>query len=277
MQNQRISVIIPTYNRAGQIAASINSVLAQTYRDFEIVIVDDGSSDDTEARVTALSDDRIRYHRLPKNGGASNARNQGVKLASCDLIAFHDSDDLWHPDKLEKQMAYWEKHPEDVLVYCALEYRDPDSGEMVSFPFSDIPRDSLHGDIYRTLLTRNTMDTPTILMRKDIFNQAGGFDPLYPPLEDWELNLRIAKLGTVGYVDEPLITSGITEGSLSSSTSAYYRARCRIFADYIDDIKRLGMFDQIAGDILRHAEKDGVLESVKKMMMLQLMEKRGET
>lgn len=272
MEKKEISVIIPTWNRAGTIRRSIDSVLAQTYEISEVVIMDDGSTDDTEEVIAAIGDERVRYHRMPENGGASRARNAGVDKAKHEIIAFHDSDDVWEPDKLEKQFACWEEMPEAVMIYCALTYRDPDTGEDMVFPFADIPREKLSGNMTELLLHRNTIDTPTMLLRKETFRQAGGFDPLYPPLEDWEFNLRVSRLGPIGYVDEPLLHSSISEGSLSSSTANYYHARCRIFAAYLPEIQSRGLFDEIAGDILRHAEHDGVLESVKKLMMLHLQE-----
>ena len=272
MGREPISVIIPTWNRAGTIRRSIDSVLAQTYEVSEVIIMDDGSTDDTEEVIADIKDERVHYHRMPQNGGASRARNAGVDKARYDIIAFHDSDDVWKPTKLEKQFACWAGMPKAVMIYCALMYRDPDTGEDMVFPFADIPREKLSGDMTELLLHRNTIDTPTMLLRKETFKQAGGFDPLYPPLEDWEFNLRVSRLGEIGYVDEPLLLSSISEGSLSSSTANYYNARCRIFAAYLPEIQRRGLFDEIAGDILRHAEHDGVLDSVKKLMMIHLRE-----
>jgi glycosyltransferase involved in cell wall biosynthesis len=233
--------------------------------------MDDGSTDDTEEKIKDIKDERVHYFCMSKNSGASRARNAGVEKTQYEIIAFHDSDDVWKPEKLEKQMECWEADPELVMVYCALTYTDPDTGEPVVFPFSDISRENLNGDLYEFLLHRNTIDTPTMLLKKQTFMQAGGFDPLYPPLEDWEFNLRVSRLGRIGFVDEPLLISTISEGSLSSSTSNYYNARCRIFAEHLEEIRTRGLFDEIAGDILRHAEHDGVLDSVKKMMMLHLM------
>ena len=109
MEKKEISVIIPTWNRAGTIRRSIDSVLAQTYEISEVVIMDDGSTDDTEEVIAAIGDERVHYHRMPENGGASRARNAGVDKAKHEIIAFHDSDDVWEPDKLEKQFACWEE------------------------------------------------------------------------------------------------------------------------------------------------------------------------
>ena len=102
-----VSIIIPTYNRANKLSGSVQSVLDQTYTDFKLIIVDDASTDDTEKIVSMIDDDRIQYHRLETNKGAAGARNEGVRLADSEWIAFHDSDDKWLPGKLEKQMYCW--------------------------------------------------------------------------------------------------------------------------------------------------------------------------
>ena len=99
-----VSVIIPTYNRAARLPMSVESVLNQTYRDLEIIIVDDGSTDLTEDVVRAMSDSRIRYIKHPRNLGGCKARNTGVSNAKGEYIAFQDSDDVWHADKLEVEL-----------------------------------------------------------------------------------------------------------------------------------------------------------------------------
>ena len=99
----KISVIIPTYNRAKSIIDSINSVLKQTYHNLEIIIIDDGSTDNTESLISNLNDDRIKYVKLNENKGANFARNEGIKIASGKYITFQDSDDLYHLDKIERQ------------------------------------------------------------------------------------------------------------------------------------------------------------------------------
>lgn len=106
--NPKVSVIIPTYNRAHLIGRAIKSVLNQTYKDFEIIIVDDGSTDKTEEVVKDFKDERVRYIRREKNKGGSAARNTGIKAARGEYIAFQDSDDEWLPEKLEKQMKAFE-------------------------------------------------------------------------------------------------------------------------------------------------------------------------
>ncbi len=100
----KISVIVPTYNRAHTIVKAIQSIRDQSYPVTEIIVVDDASTDNTENMVLSIGDERISYHRLNRNRGAAGARNHGVAQANCDMIAFLDSDDVWHPDKIEKQV-----------------------------------------------------------------------------------------------------------------------------------------------------------------------------
>lgn len=264
-----ITVIIPTYNRADKLHRAIDSVQKQTYTNLEILIVDDGSTDNTRAVVEALGakDDRIRYICMPQNGGASAARNEGVKQAQGELIAFQDSDDFWKPDKLEKQMAYWQRHPEFSMIYCAYFMRmDERDGYIVP----DGEREELEGDIFPWLLCRNSIGTPTMLMKKESFLEAGGFDTGLRSLEDWEFAIRFSQKYYIGYVDEPLVDAYYSPGGISSGAGAYYESRCRMIARYKAQMTEYGIFDLVVSDLFERAEKNGMLEAVKKMLMLQL-------
>lgn len=278
MKDTPVSVIIPTYNRGHRLPASVQSVLDQTHDNLEVIVVDDGSTDDTEEIVRSIQDDRVKYLRLEKNGGVSRARNAGVSLARYDLIAFNDSDDLWHPDKLEVQLNYWREHPEDVLVYCAYKVDVPGGG-IVRIPSAGEEPDTLSGDIFYYLLLRPAIGTPTMILRKDLFEKTGGFDTAYPVMEDWELTVRLARMGTIGYVDEILLTveaSAADRKSCVTTVSAkleHYEARCMLLARYLDEINEVGLFDTYAGEILSRAEKDGLTEQVKNMMMRHLAKK----
>src|SRR6202162_5963963 len=107
----KVSVVIPTYNRAYIIGEALESVLTQSYLDFEIVVVDDGSTDDTPEIIQAFQDERIRYIRLERNLGCSAAYNSGIAAATGELICFLDSDDIWRPDYLERQVAFLNRYP----------------------------------------------------------------------------------------------------------------------------------------------------------------------
>lgn len=204
---ERISVIIPTYNRKASISRAVESVLDQTYPVAEVIVVDDGSKDHTEGAVRRIKDDRVKYFKTPENHGAGAARNYGVKQAGCEWIAFHDSDDEWLPEKTEKQMAYVERHPEVGLVYTA--FRAYSGNQEVIFPQQFNTGSKVYeGNLLRSLLIHNTVSTQTILMRKSIFEEMGGFDEKMASLEDWEFILRVALRYRIGFIPEACVRVG---------------------------------------------------------------------
>lgn len=263
-----ISVIIPTYNRANTILRSVNSVLKQTYQDIELLIIDDGSTDNTKELIEGMEDSRIRYICLEENGGASNARNAGAYYAKGEWIAFQDSDDAWKPDKLSKQMDYACEHPEYSMIY-SFYIAHLSEGEDIYFPPEPLPT-VMEGDMFQTLLLRNVIGAPTMLIKREAFLQSGGFDIAYQSLEDWEFVIRFSKNNLIGYVPDYLMDVYVLEGGISSRAGAYYDSRCRMLAEYKEDIIRFGLFDTIVMDILNRASNSGVLEQIKKMMMLYL-------
>src|SRR6478672_2666674 len=126
----RVSVIMPVYNGAAFVSRAIDSVLRQTVRDLELIVVDDGSTDDTREVVTAITDSRLRYIHQ-QNRGPSVARNNGIRAASAEWIAFLDSDDYWLPTKLEAQLARAREVPDAGVIYCGAKYLDP-SGNFIA-------------------------------------------------------------------------------------------------------------------------------------------------
>lgn len=265
---EKISVIIPTYNRGNLIERSVRSVLDQTYDNLEVIVVDDCSTDDTKSVVKKIEDSRVNFCKLPNNGGAGHARNEGVKLASAELIAFHDSDDVWRMDKLEKQMNYWKQHPEFSMVYCSYLSHRAD-GTLSQMPFSGMPGE-LEGDIFSSLLVRNSIGAPTMLLKKECFSECGGFDTSLKCLEDWEFALRFAHEYLIGYVDEILMDVYKTAGSVSSEIGGFFETRCRMVASYQTELAKAGLFDRVVSELFTRAERCGVLENVKKMLLLML-------
>ena len=260
-------MIIPTYNRADKIERSIKSVLDQTYEDFTLIVVDDCSGDDTGDVVGRIGDERIIYHRLNENKGASGARNEGVKLAQTRFVAFQDSDDMWLPDKLEKQMEYMDEHPDAGMVYGKMRVISPE--KTYDFPNEAISGE-LDGELYPWLLRRNTVGTPVMLIRKNCFEEAGGFDTSLRCLEDWEFAIRFSKRFKIGYIDDVLMESVLSEGGVSRNIGAYYETRCKMLAQHKEDIINLGIFDEIVTDIFTRAGKSGILPQVQKMLMSYL-------
>lgn len=230
--------------------------------------MDDGSTDRTEDIVAAMPDPRVRYIKQAANKGASAARNRGVECAKGELVAFQDSDDCWHQDKLAVQMEYWEAHPECSLIYSAYVLHRL-NGEMVKVPYEGT-WGNLEGDIFSTLLVNNTVGTPTMLFKKSCFMELGGFDEDIDCLEDWELALRFAEKYRIGYVEQPLMDAFQLGGGVSSRTGAFYLNRCRMITRYKEALIERGLFDQVVGNILLRAKTWGVLEQVQAMLAAML-------
>lgn len=264
---EQVSIILPTYNRAHCIKRAVDSVLRQTYPHWELLVVDDGSTDHTEEIMAAYaaSDKRIHYKRQICNKGASAARNEGVRLARYAYVAFQDSDDVWHEDKLEKQMRIFAENPETGLVYCAMQGTGQD-GSAIRVPDSSIDRRLLRGNMYGLLLQGNVIDAPTAVLRKSCVEKCGGFDENLSCLEDWELFLRIAKEYEIGYVDETLVDSDIHNEGVSSHAGGYFQARCQMIAMHKEALLEYGLFHQVAERVLFTAKKVGALEPVAKML-----------
>lgn len=200
-QNPTVSVIIPTYNRAKILGKVIQSVLDQTYKDFEIIIVDDGSTDDTK-QVLAQYKNKIIYIYQENQGGAV-ARNTGINHANGKYIAFLDSDDLWFPQKLKKQVEILEQHDDFALVYTNILYID-DAGRFKSPGYSS--KKFLSGYMFKETLFRKIMcgHPPTWLIRKTCFEEIGSFDPDFRTSHDRDMIIRIAKKWKIYGIKEPL-------------------------------------------------------------------------
>jgi glycosyltransferase involved in cell wall biosynthesis len=197
-KNPLISVVIPTYNTASFIEDAIRSVLAQTYAPLEIIVVDDGSSDDTRKRV-APWEGQVRYI-FQTNGGPAKARNRGIAEARGELIAFLDADDQWFPDKLSKQ---WEclKSSGAALVHSDV-YQLYESTGQRGYLYR--ARERCSGRCYEQLFWSNLVITSTVLVTRQCLETVGVFDERFPPAEDTDLWLRIARLYPFAYVNEPL-------------------------------------------------------------------------
>lgn len=227
-----VSVIIPTYNRAHLVDRAIQSVLNQTYQDFELIVVDDGSTDSTEEVVRSIKDPRIRYTRHNQNRGGSAARNSGIKMARGKYIAFQDSDDEWLPEKLDKQMRVFENAPAEVGVVYTGFWRI--EGEKKTY----IPSDKItrkEGNIHGQLLKGNFVTTQATVVKRECFKKAGMFDEHLPRLQDWELFIRISKYYDFKCIDEPLVTSYFTPASISANQNALIEAQKLILEKHFQD------------------------------------------
>ena len=211
-----VSVVLPTYNRAHLLPRAIQSVLDQTYTDFELLVVDDGSTDETPAVMESFTDDRIRYIRYEPNRGANAARNVGIRAARAPYIAFQDSDDDWFPEKLERCMAVWEDAgPEVGVVYSGYwKYMDAEGNRMF-IPFDWVKQRD--GWIHDELLRNNFVTTQAAVVRRECFDRSGYWLEGLPGKQEWELFLRISRDYQFRYIDEPLLNSRFTEGGISNN------------------------------------------------------------
>jgi glycosyltransferase involved in cell wall biosynthesis len=206
-----VSVILPTYNRAQLIARSIRSVLSQTFESFELIVVDDGSTDDTEDLVGEFRDDRIKYVKMSGRNGASAARNTGIRIATADLIAYQDSDDEWMSTKLYEQLLKFAEQPEVGVVYSDM-LRVTKSGEcsLLSAPeFESGILDATTGR-YRV----QDIGIGSCLVRRKAFDDVGLFNEDLPALEDLELLIRISQKWKMIKISRALVkyyeTAGLT-------------------------------------------------------------------
>lgn len=217
----KVSVILPTFNRAGSLALASQSVLNQSFRDLELIIVDDASGEDIAAVAEALGDPRVRYVRRETNGGASAARNTGLGVAGGAFIAFQDSDDLWLPGKLERQLAFFETLPADVgvvtgskLLYgCGPDYTYG-PGQVSCAP-PPAGRLRLDEDQVRHSLSENRISLQNALFRRDCFPGARWFDPCAKANADWEFTVRLSQATRIYEDADPVVVAFMSEDSIS--------------------------------------------------------------
>ena len=232
-----VSIILPVYNRPQTISRSVGSVLAQSYKDFELIIVDDGSADETGRLVQDLAgrDSRIRYIRHETNYGQSRARNTGIAAAKGGYMAFQDSDDEWLPDKLQQQVEKMEALPPAVgMVYCLM-WRVTPEGQDVFRAAEFGPEDE---DLYRRGLMYGFrgIGIQSCLFRREVFDACGGFDEQMKALEDMELLIRVARKYRFSCIDEPLLLYHRTPGGVSQDHVRNLGAAQYILEKYQDDI-----------------------------------------
>ena len=223
----RVSVIIPTFNRAAMLAEALDSVLAQDFDAFELILVDDGSADRTQ-QVLAPYGYRLRVARQ-ENRGVSAARNLGVALGRGELIAFLDSDDLWRPGKLRTQAAYMDAHPE--LGICQTEEIWIRDGRRVN---PRLRHRKAAGMFFERSLELCLVSPSAVMMRRHLFERVGGFDESLPACEDYDLWLRIGCRQPVGLIDAPLVVKRGGHPDQLSRQPGLDRYRIRAIAKLLD-------------------------------------------
>ncbi|OGX15238.1 MAG: hypothetical protein A2166_00420 [Omnitrophica WOR_2 bacterium RBG_13_41_10] len=221
----KVSVIIPTYNRAHYICETIDSILAQTYRDYEIIVVDDGSTDDTR-KVLQKYDGKVRYF-YQKNRGSSAARNFGISQSQGEYIAFLDDDDLWLPNKLDVQLEIIEKNLNLAFV-CSGSYVINEAGENINV-WKENKKSKL--ETFRRLYKGNFVLTLTVLMRRRCFYDVGEFDERLIVSQDYDLWLRLAKKYKFQYINTPLAKYRIHRNNVSKNIETRFLNNLMIFQE----------------------------------------------
>jgi len=215
-----VSVIIPAYNAARFIGEALQSVLQQTFQDFEIIVVDDGSTDDTARVVAGIADPRIRYV-YQENKGLAGARNHGLRLAQGTFVAFLDADDLWHPMFLERCVTYLRLYPDWAVVYTWATFVDQNNRTLPQ-GF----RAKLVGKVLcERLREGNVFPIHAALSRARVIKTVGMFDETLSALEDWDLWLRVTSRYQIGCLPECLARYRLAGESLSASLDRMQTAR----------------------------------------------------
>ena len=218
----KVSVIIPTYNRGNLIINSIKSVLNQTFRNLEVIVVDDGSTDNTEDEVNKITDKRIKYIKLSSNRGGSNARNVGIKNATGQFISFQDSDDIFYPNKIEKQIkniinknSIFDFCKINVIYNSTYSYLIPNARQENSI---------IKGEIFNELISRgNFISTQSMIIRtKYMKNHL--FDIEMPRLQDYDVILGMIPKVKISYTNEILVDLHIQNNSVTLSPSKLKKA-----------------------------------------------------
>lgn len=221
MNKTLISVIIPTYNRSSFISRAIESVLDQTYQYFEIIIVDDCSTDNTRHIVSTFSDERIKYIEHINNMGAPAARNTGITNSKGKWIAFLDSDDVWNRNKLEEQVKIIPSLSDEyAVIHCGAKTIDFNSGKILT---ERITRVNINNMIRYNVGV--VPPTPTMMIRKNVLLEVGLFDDNLPAHQETELCIRIAQKYKFKLVDQFLVTVTRNHNQIRGNPQAYIRAK----------------------------------------------------
>lgn len=233
----RVSVIIPSYNRAGLLAETLASVLGQTVAPLEILVIDDGSNDGTPTML-ARQFPQVSVHSIA-HAGQGAARNVGIQYARGEAVAFLDSDDLWDPRFLEEMTAALENSPRAGFVYCDYGiFRDARTIRERNLDTTE----KLRGDIFPKLLETNFLCTGALLIRRACFALVGSFDPSLPPVEDWDFWLRLARRCEADYVDAPLVRIRADPAHASRNPQIIYSRNLQLFSklerEFPDDARR---------------------------------------
>jgi glycosyltransferase involved in cell wall biosynthesis len=246
--NPTVSVIMPTYNYGRFIADALKSVLAQTVRDLEVIVVNDGSTDCTVDVVRSfLMDPRVRYESIP-HGGAPVAKNTGIRLSRAPLVAFLDADDVWLPHKLERQLALFKADPELGVAYSRRRLMNEEGVELT------YEQPVLHrGLVLEPLFRTNFVCQSSAVVRRAVLDEVGLFDELRAVVQDYDLWLRVAARYRFDYVDEPLVLYRVGHASLTARTENRLLVALDIMQRFLDEG---GGRERVRANVIRWARAE---------------------
>ena len=248
-QNPLVSVVIPTYNRANLLKRAIQSVINQTYKNLEIIIVDDGSTDRTKDIVKTFSDSRIQYIRHPENRGTSAARNTGIKNSKGNFIALLDHDDEYLPERIEKGIKVFKGAPENLGMVWSNYWKVNKEKKEKKIAFLKYHLEDAKKWIFPM--------PSTWVIRKKVFKKNGFFDEELGPAEDTDFAIRLCKVFSFYFINEPLAVYHITKGSYSCNVTIEKLIKIRkVFLEKHLDLKKnrrlsASYFCYIGSDLLR--------------------------
>ena len=233
----KLSVNIPCFNSGRFIRQTVESVINQTFQDLEIVIVDDGSHDNTKQIISSFKDARIRYF-YKDNEGLAFTRNKAIDLSDGEYIALLDHDDLWEPEKIEKQLEVFKKNNNLGLVFSDSYILE--NNHKKKFTYFDRIKPK-KGFIFEDLLfaSSNFIPLSSVIVRKDVFKDVGFFNPAFKIGEELELFLKVAQLYEFDYIDKPLITYRLHEGNFSTNKEIFVKEAFEILQFWQDRIPDL--------------------------------------
>lgn len=225
-----VSIIIPTYNSSHTIIRTIESIFKQTFKRFEVIVVDDGSTDDTKEVLSSLIRDQKIIYIYQKNQGCGVARNNGVLIAQGQFVCFLDADDYWHAEKLERQLEVFQNHPDCLMCYTESYMVDP---------YSDLVWETMHsnlgkprsGNILGYLIFHNMITLSSGMMRLATFKHVGGFTPIYDLMmvADYDLWLKLAPLGKFYAILTPLMFYQTRVAAARSTVMDNHKQIARVF------------------------------------------------
>ena len=225
----KVSAIVPTYNRGYSISRALKSIEEQTQPVHEILVVDDGSTDDTQ-KIINQQHPTVQIIRNPANRGVSSARNLGISSATGSHLAFLDSDDTWHPAKIEKQLHFCQQQPKVNINHCDEIWIK--NGKKFN---QKLYHQKFGGDLFEQSLLRCMISPSAVMIKRTLLAKYGGFDEDLPACEDYDLWLRITSQEIIGYIDSPLVTKyGGHDDQLSKTTPALDQYRIHAIKKLID-------------------------------------------